>query len=369
MKKRIVFYYLSAFDYVGGIEKFNRSFIKALTDLNDNKHCDLNILSAYDSKVDERYGSKTQFKGFSKSRIKSAISAIKYSRTANICILGHINLGIVGILIKILYPKCRLIIICHGIEIWGRLPFLKKLALKKADKILAMSNYTRNHIIYHNHILPEKVEILHNTIDPYFILPGVESKPAGLLTKYNLSGNQPVILTISRLSFTEKAKGYDTVISSMPQILKDHPDAIYLLCGRYDNLEIERLQQHIKATGVEKNVIIAGFLNEEEVADHYRLADVFVLPSKKEGFGIVFLEALICGTRVIGGNQDGTMDALRNGLFGTLVNPNSVNEIATAISAELKMEPSRNASIITNNVLSEFGFKKFKGKVENIITV
>jgi phosphatidylinositol alpha-1,6-mannosyltransferase len=73
----------------------------------------------------------------------------------------------------------------------------------------------------------------------------------------------------------------------------------------------------------------------EELPDYFRLADVFVMPSAYEGFGIVFLEAMATGVHVIAGSQDGSRDALCDGALGTLVDPENGEELASAILAAL----------------------------------
>jgi glycosyltransferase involved in cell wall biosynthesis len=74
---------------------------------------------------------------------------------------------------------------------------------------------------------------------------------------------------------------------------------------------------------------------QEELPDYFRLADVFVMPSAGEGFGIVFLQAMATGVRVIGGSQDGSRDPLCDGALGTLVDPENCEELASAILAAL----------------------------------
>jgi len=73
----------------------------------------------------------------------------------------------------------------------------------------------------------------------------------------------------------------------------------------------------------------------QDLPDHYRLADVFVMPSTGEGFGIAFLEAMASGVRVIGGNRDGSVDPLGDGTLGTAVDPEDAHELASAICAAL----------------------------------
>jgi phosphatidylinositol alpha-1,6-mannosyltransferase len=90
--------------------------------------------------------------------------------------------------------------------------------------------------------------------------------------------------------------------------------------------------------GVEHAVTFAGFVPDEELANHYRLADVFAVPSTGEGFGIVFLEALACGTSVLAGNRDGSVDALDSGRLGQLVDRTDVDAIARGLIALLKQQ-------------------------------
>ena len=77
-------------------------------------------------------------------------------------------------------------------------------------------------------------------------------------------------------------------------------------------------------------------LNENEITDHFLLSDLFVLPSKKEGFGIEFIEALACGLPVICGNADGSRDAIKNGELGTAINVDDLEELEQTIIASLK---------------------------------
>ena len=87
--------------------------------------------------------------------------------------------------------------------------------------------------------------------------------------------------------------------------------------------------------GVAENVQFTGLVPAEELPDYFRLADVFVMPSTGEGFGIVFLEAMASGVRVIGGNRDGSVDALADGELGGAVDPDNEQELISAICAAL----------------------------------
>ena len=101
--------------------------------------------------------------------------------------------------------------------------------------------------------------------------------------------------------------------------------------GKYDAAEKERLDNLIHDLGIDGRVFFTGFVPDDDLADHYNMADVYIMPSEKEGFGISFIEAMYYGKPVIAGNRDGTTDALVDGRLGVLVDPRSQEEITGAI--------------------------------------
>ena len=113
------------------------------------------------------------------------------------------------------------------------------------------------------------------------------------------------------------------------------------------------------------NVIFTGYIANEELANYFSIADLYVMPSLKEGFGIVFIEALFYGLPVLAGNKDGSVDALANGEFGFLVDPDDQEEIYAGIRALLldknRYRPSR------QRVLDRFSFEGYKGHLKEIL--
>lgn len=364
--KKIIFYYLSAFRYTGGIEKFNRCFIKALAEL-ENKNLHSEVVSVYDNEADEKYrGKQVSFKGFDKKRGPSVFYIIRRALKSDVLIIGHINLAVAGVIIKTLKPRCRLVVVAHGTEVWDKMYLFKKWLLRKADIILSVSNYTKNQLVLRNKISPSRIRLFPNTIDPYFHVPREFEKPDYLLKRYDLKKDQQVILTLSRLSNSEQYKGYDKVIASLKAILIEFPDAVYILAGKYDEKEKLRIDKLLHQYQITENVIVPGFISEKEVTDHYKLADVFIMPSRKEGFGIVFLEALASGTPVIGGNQDGTVDALYNGSLGKLINPTKVEEISNSLIQQLR-NPNSTKKIVQEKVLNHYEFSRYKERLNKYL--
>lgn len=360
---KIHFLILSAFKFTGGLEKFNRAFMKALDDISLEQHFELFVKSSHDTMPDEKYIAKEKFKGYTGNKLKFAINCLSEAGKIDTVFVGHINLAPVAVLLKLLNPKIKLILIGHGIEIWQKQKLFKKLLLKWTDKILAVSNFTKKQIVNNNGIAADKIIIFPNTLDPYFKLPQNYSKPDYLLKRYNIDRETKIILTVTRINKFEGYKGYDQVLNALPAVIKEVPSVKYILGGKYDVIEEKRLKEKVKSLGLEKHFILTGFIKEEELTDNYLLADVFILPSKKEGFGIVFIEAAACGVPVIAGNQDGSVDALMNGKLGKLINPDNTDEISKAIVEQLNGTNSNNSKILIDN----FGFENFKIKLRAII--
>lgn len=366
--QKILFLYLDSFSNTGGIEKFNRSFLKALQELNNERLIDAFAYSLYDSNCDENYFSKLFFKGYYGKKVPFVVNSILHSFKFDTIILGHINLALIGAVIKKIKPKIKIILITHGIEVWKEQNGLKKKILQCTDEIFSVSSFTKNKMLETNSYLnANKIKIFPNTIDPYFQFQTQFNKPDYLLKRYGIDENTKVLLTVTRLANSEQYKGYDFVIEALPQILYKNNNSIkYFIGGKGQTEELIRVKKLIQQNNIQEQVQLLGFINNEELIDHYLLADVFVMPSKGEGFGIVFIEAAACGCKVIAGNKDGSVDALQNGELGTLINPDSVEDLEQAILENLNNN-NHNPATLQQKVVSSFGFPVFKERLKQYL--
>lgn len=368
--RRILFLTLTTFSKTGGIEKFNRSLSKALSEFAAAGKINAVISSVYDNKPNREYTGQCSFNGYKGKRWLFIIGEWWNSRTKDEIIIGHLNLAVLLVLIKTFFPSKKIILILHGIEILEPLSGIKRKAINLCDEIWAVSEFTRQNIIRLQQQPAEKVKIFYNTIDPYFRLPQNFDKPDYLRQRYLLQPGEKVILTVTRLNHTENYKGYDKVITALPAVKKVIPQIKYIIVGDGDDKEIDKLNRQMKELGLEREVVLTGYVPDNELTDYFLLSDVFVMPSSKEGFGIVFIEALACGLNVIGGNKDGTVDALSNGEMGTLVDPGNVEEIAGAIIDSLKKESIssyENHKRVQEEIMGKFGFEKYKNRLGNFL--
>jgi phosphatidylinositol alpha-1,6-mannosyltransferase len=372
MPKKILFLTLRTFSFTGGIEKICRSIAKAFYSLENEKQITMQTYSIYDapSDLDTRYIPETHFKGFNGNRLRFIFQAIFQGLKCDKIILSHINLLPAVYVIKLLAPKSRIILFAHGIELWRPIRnWERRFLLKQCQQIWAVSDYTAKQIERVHKIPASYIRILNNCIDPFFIPPNEFVKPKHLMDHYNLTAEQPVLLTLTRLSSTEAYKGYNHVIECLPTLIKEYPDIKYLIAGKADDIEQERLHKLIAKKKLQNHVLLVGFIPENELSSIFRLADIFIMPSKKEGFGIVFIEAAACGCKIIAGNHDGSPDALLNGRLGKLINPDDTDDMILSISDGLKKPRSKKYALDTQSLsMASFNFNNYIDNIKLLLS-
>jgi glycosyltransferase involved in cell wall biosynthesis len=336
---------------IGGIQKYNKNIVDFLIRENIKAIC-LSLNDEINFKKNYLI-----FKGFKKNKIKFFIFSIFYSLKNKKIIIGHLNFSPIIIFIKIFNPFSKIFLILHGIECFKKLNIFKKLNLLFVNNFISVSNFTKDKFLENNKFLKNK---------KFFILPTyIEFKEK---IDYENLPEGKIMLSVSRLDKSEKYKGIDKVIKVMPDILKEIKDVYYIIVGDGDDREnLEKLCQKLN---LKERVIFKGFVSEEKLNFYYKNCDLFILPSKKEGFGIVFLEALSFGKIVIAGNKDGSKEALLDGEVGILIDPDNIYEIKETILKVLKKEIDKrffDGNFLKNRILEEFNFEKFKERIKFLI--
>jgi glycosyltransferase involved in cell wall biosynthesis len=199
-----------------------------------------------------------------------------------------------------------------------------KQVLKEADKIVAVSNATKNYVLSLG-AAPQKTEVLHNGVDinRFRPLTGIKDERR---KKLGITKDSSVILTVRRLVYKN---GIDTLIESAEKAVKKNPKLVFIVVGK--GPDFTEVKRKIEQLGIQKNFKLTGFVSDEELPVYYNVADFFVLPSKSgEGLPLVALEAMACGLPVIATNVGGTSEVM-NEDYGKLVPPNSPESLAEAI--------------------------------------
>jgi len=271
------------------------------------------------------------------------------------------------------WMKIPFVVYAHGNEILQAIEkghnSLEIITLKKADRILAVSEFTAG-LVRRAGVDPGRIEIVH---------PGCDSERFRLTTptsefRKKLLGTRHkdrIILTIGNLV---SRKGHDMVIRALPRVLKSVPDITYLIVGEGPyRSQLERLATDMQ---VDDRVVFAGQVGQEDIPEVYGLCDVFTMPSRDqaeswdvEGFGLVFLEANASGKPVIAGRSGGIPDAVIDGVSGLLVNPTDIDDIANAFVTLLSNQDlaKRLGSQGRERVMRDFTWEAVANRIQGIV--
>jgi glycosyltransferase involved in cell wall biosynthesis len=262
----------------------------------------------------------------------------------DLCICTHVALAPLGHVIHVIL-RCPFWVSAHGIEVWGRLSRSRHRALSAADRVLAVSAFTRDRVVARHQLSPLRTNVLANVLDGDLLSLAPDARK---LESLHLVDRRP-ILTVGRISAAERYKGHDVLLHALPAILERVPRALYLVAGGGDDRA--RLESLARKMGVADSVSFLGRMNRAELAACYRACEVFALPArtvldddapKGEGFGIAYLEAMAFGRPVIGPRAGAPAEFIRHGETGLLVDPDDPAEVAAAcISLLIQPELAR----------------------------
>jgi len=333
-KLRLFVLLTDGFGGFGGIAKFNRDFLAALC--SHNRVEQVTALPRIMPNAPEALPPKLTHVicglGGKRRYVQAVIQNAKKFRADNhsggqsVVICAHIHLLPAALLARRICGG-GLHLIVHGVDAWK--PTRNRLAnacVRRISGFISVSNVTKRRFMRWSHLRDDQGVVLPNCVDLSAFCPGPKSE--ALLDRYQLRGKK-VLLTLGRLASEERYKGFDEVLEVMPALVAQIPNVFYLICG--DGQDRQRLECKAVELGIRNRVIFAGRISDGEKADHYRLADAYIMPGWGEGFGIVYLEALACGIPVIGSKADGSREALLNGQLGILVDPRDSKEIISAV--------------------------------------
>ncbi|MFH1376323.1 MAG: glycosyltransferase family 4 protein [Candidatus Woesearchaeota archaeon] len=153
----------------------------------------------------------------------------------------------------------------------------------------------------------------------------IKQKTIDIKKKYNIKKDEKIVFSLQRL---HKRKGLEYLILAAKKVLANKPNIKFIIGGK--GPELNNLKVLAKRLRLEKNIIFAGFIPDEELNNYYQTADLFSLPSLYEGFGIVYVDALINGLP-IATTKCGGSEEMVNKSNGILVKPKSSEQLANAI--------------------------------------
>jgi phosphatidyl-myo-inositol dimannoside synthase len=346
-----------AFGSDGGIQQYNRDFLRALATYRPvTKIVALPRLG--NSPTEKTPGHFEYVTEATKGKLAYATELLRrMALRPKLIICCHIHLLPLAVLYRML-TGATIVLVIYGVEAWRPSSrYAINRCVRFVGHVLSISEFTAKLFQKWSSVRPDRCHLLPCCVD--LLEFGHAPKSRLLEERYGLTGCK-VILTFGRLAGPERHKGFDEVLDLMPDLLEAIPNLRYLICG--DGPDRLRLQSKARTLGVAARVVFTGRVAESEKAAHYRLADAYVMPSQGEGFGIVLLEALACGVRVIGSTLDGGAEALKQGKLGLLVDPTSRAEIKSAIIRAIT-DPAPPARLD----LSDFSLERFSRNTHEIL--
>jgi len=201
------------------------------------------------------------------------------------------------------------------------IPQIEKRALTSVDKIISVSNYTRDRILQTYRIPSEMVDVIYNGVD----FDGCTFTQEDLDETWKQLGlpDLPVILFVGRVD--DPRKGLDILIRTFRKVL-DEVDATLLVVGKGDQTAARSL-----AGPALDRIVFTGFVNDVALRKCYALCDLHVCPSRLEGFGLTILEAFAAGKPVVATRVGAIPELVRDGQNGIIVSPDNVTAMAEAI--------------------------------------
>jgi phosphatidylinositol alpha-1,6-mannosyltransferase len=339
-----------AFGGYGGIAQYNRDFLNALAE--SGAAASITVLPRHASQPITPPATINQIPARPGKLTNSAIALVTaFCQRIDVVFCGHLYMAPLAWLIARL-KGARLVVQMHGIEAWPRPPHLQRIATEAADLVLCVSRYTRACVVGWAAIAPERVVVVPNTVADIFTPGDIQE----LRAAWGIEGKR-VLLTVGRMASSERYKGHDLVIGAIPALVGQGHDVVYAIIGQGDDrARVEQLAQKI---GGAERVRFLGVVEARHLEEAYRMADLFVMPSTGEGFGIAFLEAMASGTPALGFNVAGARDALAEGELGTLISEE--DDLPGAVARLLAKKPDRNA--LSQAVRARFGREVFQAQV------
>jgi glycosyltransferase involved in cell wall biosynthesis len=348
----------------GGIQRFNQTVLAAyggcdvtcrVLSLNDDPRSAAGAVSYPNITVSGFSGRRGQFS-------LGVLRAVWGSRFDWV-LVGHINFlgfAVAALALKFFRRNTPIALFAHGIEVWSGIGYLRRLALSRTRKILCVSRYTRRRILDQVPRIPqERLVLFPNALSESW-RSAARDEPA-----------QPVpnrfILSVTRLEKSDRYKGIVTVIEALCMLSDEGMH--YCVIGSGNDSSF--LQQVAKRCGVRHRVHFLPGTKDAELISYYERCAAFVLPSGREGFGIVFLEAMYFGAPVIAAKEKGALDVVRDQETGLLVRFGDCLALKDAIErlgADLELrERLRVAARATVNGRGPFTFARFAERCADVL--
>lgn len=373
MNKKIIYLASDVFSK-GGIQRYSRAQI----DIARKYFNDENVIiqSLWPPKSDAFEGT-INIGYYGQGR--SLASKIKYSLSFLINVIknkpdfiwiNHIRLLPLAFLGKILGSKTGIILNVYGLEIWSGLRYFEKSLINKEINIISDSHYTSRYIQEKYLVKEDRIHVIWDPVDTnrFIPIPGIK---ASVASRYQIPYKEDslILMILGRISITSRHKGYDRLINVLKSI--EYENILLVICG--DGNDRTRLERRVRDEGLVERIFFTGLIPEKDLVEVYNLADLFVLVSERgfqkgEGVPLTPLEAASCGIPIIVGDEDGSQEAVQEGINGYIVSPKSPEKLRERIM-DLYNHPEKREKMgiqARERIVKEFSYQIFEMRLKKV---
>ncbi len=313
------------FASLGGIQRVNCLLLEMLAEFAAGTPAEVEVFSFGDQagSMPPGIAAVPSFRWHAFDRSRAAMASQLGGRLRegrpDLILFTHAHLLRLARMTRLLRPRAKTAVLGHGVEVWEALPPAIRGWMQRAEAVIAPSAFTRDKIVEMNGVNPARVTVLPHGLDAHWTPSPRRSAP----------GAGKRLLSVTRLSRADSYKGVDVVLRVLPDVLDRHPEATYVVAG--DGDDRPRLETIAREFVISGHVKFCGEVTGSKLHALYSEADLFVLPSREEGFGIVFLEAMSYGLPVVAARAGGTLEVIEDGVTGLLVPPEQPDALAGAL--------------------------------------
>jgi glycosyltransferase involved in cell wall biosynthesis len=321
----------------GGIQYINRLLMRAFCDMGSRTPLDLEVFSYVDGPepfpAGMAGGAAVRCHGAERRRGKLAwqLSKRLAAIQPDLVLFTHVSLVPMVEAVRRLAPAARVALLAHGTEVWQPLEGQVARFFQRVDSFVSPSSFTAQKLANLHGIAAGRMTVIPHGLDPDWM----EISNLGAATESQAREHTGrLLLSVTRLSRADReGKGIDLVLQALPTVFAKCPGARYRVVGGGGDLP--RLAELVRQLGLEERTELPGARRDDALRQAYREADVFVLPTQVEGFGVVFLEAMCSRLPVVAVRASATPEVVEDKVTGLLVSPGNAEELACALTALL----------------------------------
>jgi len=206
------------------------------------------------------------------------------------------------------------------------LRFFEMGMIKRANRVIAVSDFTRQELKKYYNIPENRIRVIHNGVDTHKFQPVIDKQK--IKSELGLNPDDIIILSVGRLY---ARKGLFTLIDAMPSVVKRVRRVKFVISGKGQSDEMAKLNAHAERLGVRDNIIFTGYYPDRKLPKLYQSADVFAFSTFYEHHPFAVLEALATGLPVVTTTVGGIAETIETGKNGLLVNPANSKQFSDSL--------------------------------------